>query len=1024
MVTDRVLSQIYTIGGKMLRRWGKCVLMIAFALTLLLAFAGAALGNTVREEGDWDNFVYLPLILRDYVPGLIPVEGVVVEGPVAVTVGEEVHLSATYTPTNATTPLSYTWSASGLLSGQGTSATVYGWDEVGEYAGVLTVTNCGRRRVVTAPYGAFVTGPAIGGIQPADREKGVGLDTVVTITFTDEVVTGTASYTATEIYTAFHVLEQGFYDMLSGTLVLEGATLHFTPTALLSETSYVFVVNEGLRDINGAAGLQAIATEEEILPDQASYYFSTVTTDTARAQHPISGQRNILLNDVAYDVDSSSRLTITELYEMITAAHENATAYYTATDVLTGWSEPPSVQFINHFHFWPNIIDLTAVYTQDVSLYDFILDELLARETAPHAQQLRANLDSEVVTRDRIYLARDFVTQATYDFQTYFEVGYALLINLDERYYTEVLIHRSGEDGMPTLHDPHTEELAGIFAGAGAAPLGKVWDLCLRGNFKRHKYDAIVVDKLEQSGLIFFIERVAMDCGGMNHLRDETFDPTTTPDQPWKPWNPIMPITEPLPIPENPNFGPSSTTTTTTSPPVFTPSSAVNPWPFLLPELTPYEEAGDEAPSEGEVGECNPEEIAGIITKTNQLQTELDQRRQEREEDMESFNGNPDEHTYGSRYKWDSDASFNDDCIQGLFEEYDPQIDALQAEVDGLEAEISALYDQLEGAEEALGPVIQALLHRDSLWENMLWVIGEWHDVDPEPCMPPWIPGGGSPFEDGSGNSVIIIGIEEQRKFQVALARALSGSYEFNEDGSVRYVPGLPFDEAVDAALSDSEVYKFTNAYGQEVTARQGDSVMSMIWRRFAQCLKRLYSKMLDKYLKAVYGDDLTADQLEQMKQVMFEGEEALTAAQRQQLEDYKENNKDLRDQIAQLRAQADVKKKEIDRLRNKFRERALDCFEASLENIYRLRLRIRILQAFLIWCEDPSAEEALPWYIEGHLDRFCEVLREMQDSADYGPSFRTYVQMLLDYNCSARGHSVETGSWRLWYGPQKLGHR
>jgi hypothetical protein len=449
-----------------------------------------------------------------------------------------------------------------------------------------------------------------------------------------------------------------------------------------------------------------------------------------------------------------------------------------------------------------------------------------------------------------------------------------------------------------------------------------------------------------------------------------------------------------VPIP--PNRQPPSQT----PPPAYTPGSAVNPWPFPLPDLTPPPDE-EPAPSDGAPeGACDPEEIAATEARIHQLEDELDQLRQEREEDVEAFDGDPDEYTYGSRYEWDPDASFNDDCLQELFEEYDDLIGALQDDLDELEREISDLYDQLEGAEEALDPVLRALLHRDSIWENMLWVIGEWHDVPPEPCMPPWIPGGGSPIEEGSGNGVIIVGVEAQRTFQTALARALSGSYEFDEQGNAHYVPGLPFEEAVEAALSNPGVYEYTNAYGQQVTARQGDPVMQMIWRTYAQCLKRLYTKMLDKYLRGVYGDDLTAAQLEQMKQVMLNGESALTDAQREQLEQYEEQHRDLRDQITQLRAQADAKKREIDRLRNEFRERARECFADSLERIYRLRLEIRILKAFLVWCEDPSAGEAFPQYILGHLDRFCEVLREMEDASAYGPSVRGYVQMLIAYNC------------------------
>ena len=50
---------------------------------------------------------------------------------------------ASYTPTDATAPITYTWSTTGLVSGQGTAQATYEWTRIGTQTVTCTITNWG-----------------------------------------------------------------------------------------------------------------------------------------------------------------------------------------------------------------------------------------------------------------------------------------------------------------------------------------------------------------------------------------------------------------------------------------------------------------------------------------------------------------------------------------------------------------------------------------------------------------------------------------------------------------------------------------------------------------------------------------------------------------------------------------------------------------------------------------------------------------------------------------------------------------
>ena len=73
----------------------------------------------------------------------VPLTGVSVSGPLSGPTGETLVFSATVQPSSATAPISYTWSADGLLDGQDTPSATYRWGSAGDKTVQVTARNCG-----------------------------------------------------------------------------------------------------------------------------------------------------------------------------------------------------------------------------------------------------------------------------------------------------------------------------------------------------------------------------------------------------------------------------------------------------------------------------------------------------------------------------------------------------------------------------------------------------------------------------------------------------------------------------------------------------------------------------------------------------------------------------------------------------------------------------------------------------------------------------------------------------------------
>ncbi|HOT91482.1 MAG TPA: PKD domain-containing protein [Anaerolineae bacterium] len=105
----------------------------------------------------------------------VPLTEVGLSGPTAGQTGQDLTFTASYTPANATVPITYTWSSDGLVSGQGTNTAVYRWTNAGQYQVTVSAQNCGgsdnasQNVTITAPStcaipltGVSLSGPASG----------------------------------------------------------------------------------------------------------------------------------------------------------------------------------------------------------------------------------------------------------------------------------------------------------------------------------------------------------------------------------------------------------------------------------------------------------------------------------------------------------------------------------------------------------------------------------------------------------------------------------------------------------------------------------------------------------------------------------------------------------------------------------------------------------------------------------------------------------------------------------------------
>ncbi len=85
----------------------------------------------------------------------LPITGVAIEGPretpATLYIDQTYTFDAVITPTDATPPITYTWGAEALVSGQQTASATYRWDVPGTYTVTLTAENCGGQLLAAHP---------------------------------------------------------------------------------------------------------------------------------------------------------------------------------------------------------------------------------------------------------------------------------------------------------------------------------------------------------------------------------------------------------------------------------------------------------------------------------------------------------------------------------------------------------------------------------------------------------------------------------------------------------------------------------------------------------------------------------------------------------------------------------------------------------------------------------------------------------------------------------------------------------
>jgi uncharacterized repeat protein (TIGR02543 family) len=830
-------------------------------------------------------------------------------------------------------------------------------------------------------------------VDQENMASGVSEDTNIQVEFNETISDSLYVFSTGEAGPFFTIVESESGNPVEGHVTVQGSLLTFTPAEQLKENmTYWLSVSENVFSIGSP------------VPDPEMYHWSVTTQDVLqdvyRVWHPIEGSIPGKYYDVGYEIDGSRNLSLDQVNDMIANAESSADLYNNLEPTA---SPPPlSTEKFTKFHFWPNIINLSAIYNNTAypDLFDLILDDAWNYTNTPTL--LKAQITSDIMDGDRIFLARDFIDKIIYNFQSFQEVHYVMIINLDKKTVTEILGHPFSEAGLPVLHDPHIDLLQAAFDGTDDSP-GEIWDMCLRGN-RTKKYQAINVDRLltESGSMAYFISRIDLNCLCASCPPFDSGFWDFEPGVPWEPWiPPVIRIPEIIdPPPGGNGGGVISGDPPAAGNPLDNPENQpVEPWTF---PATPIDEDtidpdsdvdGDEGTGdacEGLEAGCDGEDYETASRLKQEIDDQLQNARDSRASDVTTFSGDK-ETTWGFEYEWVSDAAFNDPCIQELYNGYNSQIAGLKAGIEDLVAEYNDLYDQRKALRDNANNVFQALMYRENLWSNMLEVNGDWHDVEPEPCMPPWIPAGGNPFEDPSGGGVVIVGAKLQAKFQRAVAYAMMN--------------GKTFDQAVEEAINSKDCYPNNDPDDPDTQPRATvykDTVFVMIWKRYAECLNRLYAKIARNYMNMAFGDGeaLSEDDVNRKVAALLMGSSSLSPEERSAYEALKSQIDAINERLRELSEEIDAKRNEIDRLRREFRQKVLDCLKVSLENIRELRVKSWILEAFLIWCENPEAEEAVPKYVD--LERFCRMLQELLDHPDTvaSPKLTAYLEMLRNCNC------------------------
>ncbi len=114
--------------------------------TYTWAVAGTHVLSVTIENCGGSVSITHTLTLVESPPGCaVPLTGVGLSGPASGQTGQDLTYAVSPQPTNATTPITYTWSTDGLVSGQGTTQAIYHWNSAGNHTVQVTGRNCGSQ---------------------------------------------------------------------------------------------------------------------------------------------------------------------------------------------------------------------------------------------------------------------------------------------------------------------------------------------------------------------------------------------------------------------------------------------------------------------------------------------------------------------------------------------------------------------------------------------------------------------------------------------------------------------------------------------------------------------------------------------------------------------------------------------------------------------------------------------------------------------------------------------------------------
>ncbi len=681
------------------------------------------------------------------------------------------------------------------------------------------------------------------------------------------------------------------------------------------------------------------------------------------ADHPQTGRRYEPLLDLAYDADGRRHWTLEDLDAAVDEADD------WVADTVPAWTKGASLLFRDPawaaYHTWPSIIDLTELERADAEVYGKVFDALLAFD--PDAASVRSTYDARIAAGNRVYAARDYVGVVPgEDRSSFHEVHYAFLLDLDARDVIELQVHSRAAEGLQEVRDDAIEDLQGIL-DAPPKTDGEVWQLCLREDYRPGAYIAFVLDSLSdpEGAQQFYVERVHPTCaapGGPppDEPPDDDDDKEPPPDKPRRGGAGDGSSGKrgdnnegaPLP-PDRDQLGEDDDD------------------PFRREEGR-VEDVDDTAEGEGAgPAECPPngeQEIDKAQQTIDQLQQSLDMIAATYTEDANLFRG--------MSYVFVTGQGFANPCVQALYEEYEPQIEAIDAEAADIREQLRARANAAQAEKQALGAEVRIAKDIDNFWSLMLEFGGSWHQIW-APIPPVLVPSGSGASSGLAGTDLVMFTDDMGTYIQRQMARKLMN--------------GKSWDEAKAEVLDDPK------AYGEEGIV--DDPVWRFILNGYFAGLEELYRRMIPRFVEETFGET-DDEEIDRIIALMFT--RTPTAATKAACDTYEAELTKVWEGSEELITRLDELRRERRRLNEEFRARAVACFEAAVAD-YRLQLNMRlILEDFIELCQG-LGDDTFPYSgtPEDLCAAICQLLAQVPENC---PQLRNYLQNLLNANCGREG--------------------